>query len=269
MGVINVTPDSFSDGGRFAHAAAAADAGAAMVDAGASVVDIGGESTRPGASPVSATEEIDRVLPVVEALRKVDAVLSVDTSKAAVAAAAIRSGAGMVNDVRAARGEGMLDVIARSRVAVCLMHMRGQPRTMQRAPTYTDVVREVASFLAARVAACRAVGVGDRSMLLDPGIGFGKTVAHNLVLLRNLAALSPEGLPILVGMSRKSTLGHLTGKSTDGRLAGSIAAAVLAVMCGAAMVRAHDVGETVDALKIVGAVAGVAEVAEEAAPCPQ
>ena len=185
MGVINVTPDSFSDGGRFAHAAAAADAGAAMVDAGASVVDIGGESTRPGASPVSAAEEIDRVLPVVEALRNVGAVLSIDTGKAAVAAAAIRSGAGMVNDVRAARGEGMLDVIARSRVAVCLMHMRGQPRTMQRAPTYTDVVREVASFLAARVAACRAAGVGDRSMLLDPGIGFGKTVAHNLVLLRN------------------------------------------------------------------------------------
>lgn len=255
MGVINMTPDSFSDGGRFRSVGAAVEAAGRMVDAGAAVIDIGGESTRPGASAVSAAAEIDRVLPVVEGVRGFDTVVSVDTSKASVAEAAIAAGAGMVNDVRAARGPGMLEVLARSRVAVCLMHMRGEPRTMQRRPEYADVVGEVALFLAERAAACRAAGVERARLLLDPGIGFGKTVWHNLDLLRNLPVLSGDGLPILVGVSRKSTIGHVTKKPPEGRLAGSIGAAVYAVMHGAAMVRVHDVAETVDALRVVRAIA--------------
>ena len=254
MGVINMTPDSFSDGGRFRSVGAAVEAAGRMVDAGAAVIDIGGESTRPGASAVSAAEEIDRVLPVVEGVRGFDTVVSVDTSKASVAEAAIAAGAGMVNDVRAARGPGMLEVLARSRVAVCLMHMRGEPRTMQRRPEYADVVGEVALFLAERAAACRAAGVERARLLLDPGIGFGKTVWHNLDLLRNLPALSGDGLPILVGVSRKSTIGHVTKKPPEGRLAGSIGAAVYAVMHGVAIVRVHDVEETVDALRVVRAI---------------
>ncbi|MYE10651.1 MAG: dihydropteroate synthase [Gammaproteobacteria bacterium] len=254
MGILNITPDSFSDGGRFPSVAAAVDAAGRMVEAGAAVIDIGGESTRPGASAVSAAEEIDRVLPVIEGVRPFDAVVSVDTSKAAVAEAAIAAGAGMVNDVLAARAPGMLEVLARSRVAVCLMHMRGEPRTMQVRPEYEDVVREVAAFLAERASACRAAGVARERLMLDPGIGFGKTVPHNLELLRNLPALSCDGLPILVGASRKNTIGQLTGKPPAGRLAGSIGAAVFAVTRGAAMVRVHDVEETVDALEVVRAI---------------
>ena len=254
MGIVNVTPDSFSDGGRFPTVESAVKAAGRMVDAGAAVIDIGGESTRPGASAVSSAEEIDRVLPVIEGVRGFDAVVSVDTSKATVAEAAIAAGAGMVNDVRAARGPGMLELLARSQVAVCLMHMRGEPRTMQSRPEYGDVVRDVAAFLAERAAACRAAGVARERLLLDPGIGFGKTVTHNLELLRNLPALSGDGLPILVGASRKSMIGRLTGRPPGGRLAGSIGAAVFAVLRGAAMVRVHDVEETVDALKVVRAI---------------
>ncbi len=254
MGVVNVTPDSFSDGGRFPTVDSAVAAAGRMVEAGAAVIDIGGESTRPGAAAVSSPEEIDRVLPVVEGVRGFDAVVSVDTSKATVAEAAIAAGAGMVNDVRAARAPGMLELLARSQVAVCLMHMRGEPRTMQARPEYEDVVRDVAAFLAERAAACRAAGIARERLLLDPGIGFGKTVTHNLELLRNLPALSGDGLPILVGASRKSMIGQLTGKPPGGRLAGSIGAAVFAVLSGAAMVRVHDVEETVDALAVVGAI---------------
>lgn len=254
MGIVNVTPDSFSDGGRFPTVASAVDAAGRMVEAGAAIIDIGGESTRPGASAVSAAEEIDRVLPVIEGVRRFDTVVSVDTSKARVAEAAIAAGAGMVNDIRAARGPGMLEVLARSGVAVCLMHMRGEPRTMQERPEYQDVVREVAAFLAERAAACRAAGIARERLLLDPGIGFGKTVAHNLELLRSLPAVSGDGLPILVGASRKSTIGRLTGRPPAGRLAGSIGAAVFAVTRGAAMVRVHDVEETVDALEVVRAI---------------
>ncbi len=254
MGVVNVTPDSFSDGGRFPTVESAVAAAGRMVEAGAAVIDIGGESTRPGASAVSSAEEIDRVLPVIEGVRGVDAVVSVDTSKATVAEAAIAAGAGMVNDVRAARAPGMLELLARSQVAVCLMHMRGEPRTMQARPEYEDVVRDVAAFLAERAAACRAAGIARERLVLDPGIGFGKTVTHNLELLRSLPALSGDGLPILVGASRKSTIGQLTGKPPGGRLAGSIGAAVFAVLRGAAMVRVHDVEETVDALEVVGAI---------------
>ena len=253
MGVINATPDSFFDHSRFTGADAAADVAAAMVDAGADIVDIGGESTRPGANPVSDAEEIDRTVPIIERVRKLDAVISIDTYKAGVAAAAIRAGAGLVNDVRAARGDGMLELLAGSDVGICLMHMRGEPRTMQEQPVYADVVKEVGEFLRQRAAACRQAGVDQARLLVDPGFGFGKTVSHNLALLANLRALSSIRLPILVGLSRKSTLGELTGKAVTDRLPASIAAAVLAAVNGAAVLRVHDVGETVDALKVVEA----------------
>ncbi len=253
MGVINATPDSFFDHSRFVGADAALDTAAAMVEAGANIVDIGGESTRPGAKPVSTAEEIDRTVPIIERVRELDAVISIDTCKAGVAAAAIRAGAECVNDVRAARGEGMLELLAASDVGVCLMHMRGEPRTMQERPLYADVVDEVREFLGQRAAACREAGVDAARLLVDPGFGFGKTAAHNLALLANLRALSSIGLPILVGLSRKSTLGQLTGKTVADRLPASIAAAVLAVVNGAAVLRVHDVGETVDALKVVEA----------------
>ena len=253
MGVINATPDSFFDHSRFVGADAALDIAAAMVDAGADIVDIGGESTRPGANWVSEAEEIDRTVPIIERARELDAVISIDTYKAGVAAAAIRAGAEFVNDVRAARSDGMIELLAATDVGVCLMHMRGEPRTMQERPFYADVVKEVGEFLGQRAAACREAGVDAARLLVDPGFGFGKTVSHNLALLANLRALSSIGLPILMGLSRKSTLGQLTGKIVDDRLPASIAAAVLAVVNGAAVLRVHDVGETVDALKVVEA----------------
>ena len=253
MGVINATPDSFFDHSRFVGADAALDTAAAMVDAGADIVDIGGESTRPGANWVSEAEEIDRTVPIIERARELDAVISIDTYKAGVAAAAIRAGAEFVNDVRAARSDGMIELLAATDVGVCLMHMRGEPRTMQERPFYADVVKEVGEFLGQRAVACREAGVDAARLLVDPGFGFGKTVSHNLALLANLRALSSIGLPILMGLSRKSTLGQLTGKIVDDRLPASIAAAVLAVVNGAAVLRVHDVGETVDALKVVEA----------------
>ena len=253
MGVINATPDSFYGHSRSTGTDAAVETAVAMVDAGADIVDIGGESTRPGANPVSEAEEIDRTVPIIERVRDLDAVISIDTYKAGVAAAAIRAGAGLVNDVRAARAAGMLDLLAASDVGVCLMHMRGEPRTMQERPVYADVVVEVREFLEERVAACLDAGIAAARLLVDPGFGFGKTVSHNLALLANLRALSSIELPILVGLSRKSTLGELTGKAVDARLPASIAAAVLAAVNGAAVLRVHDVGETVDALKVVDA----------------
>ncbi|MDE0452018.1 MAG: dihydropteroate synthase [Gammaproteobacteria bacterium] len=253
MGVINATPDSFFGGSRRIEVNAAADAAASMVDAGADIVDIGGESTRPGADPVSEAEEMDRTVPIIERVCELDAVVSIDTCKAGVAAAAIRAGAQFVNDVRAACGDGMLELLAGSDVGVCLMHMRGEPRTMQERPVYGDVVSEVREFLGQRVAACREAGVDTARLVVDPGFGFGKTVSHNLALLANLRALSSIGLPVLVGFSRKSTLGALTGKEVTDRLPASIAAAVLAAVDGASVLRVHDVGETVDALKVVEA----------------
>lgn len=253
MGVINTTPDSFFDGSRRVGVDAALDTAAAMVDAGADIVDIGGESTRPGSNPVSEAEEIDRTAPIIERARELDTVISIDTCKAGVAAAAMRAGAELVNDVRAARGEGMLELLAGSDVGVCLMHMRGEPRTMQDRPAYADVVGEVREFLDQRAAACREAGIDAARLLVDPGFGFGKTVSHNLTLLANLRALSSIGLPVLVGLSRKSTLGELTAKTVDARLPASIAAAVLAAVNGAAVIRVHDVEETVDALKVVEA----------------
>ena len=253
MGVINATPDSFYGDSRFSGTDAAVQTAVAMVDAGADIVDIGGESTRPGANPVSEAEEIDRTVPIIERIRDLDAVISIDTYKAGVAAAAIRAGAGLVNDVRAAREDGMLELLAATDVGICLMHMRGEPRTMQERPVYADVLVDVREFLEERVSACLEAGVDTARLLIDPGFGFGKTVSHNLALLANLRALSSIELPILVGLSRKSTLGELTGKAVDARLPASIAAAVLAAVNGAAVLRVHDVGETVDALKVVDA----------------
>jgi dihydropteroate synthase len=256
MGVVNVTPDSFSDGGRFFDCAAACAHARQMIDAGAAIIDIGGESTRPGAAPVALEEELRRVLPVIEALRGSDVILSIDTSKPEVMRAAARAGAGIINDVRALREPGALQSALESGCAVCLMHMQGEPRTMQLAPQYADVFAEVRAFLAARAAACRAAGIADARLVIDPGFGFGKTVEHNLTLLRRLSELARDGLPVLVGLSRKSMLGTLTQRAPGERTAGSVALAVVAALGGARIVRAHDVAPTVDALRVVAAVQG-------------
>ena len=255
MGVLNVTPDSFSDGGRFLSVEAAVEQGVRMAAEGAALIDVGGESTRPGAEPVSADEELRRVIPVIERLRAATAVIiCVDTSKAEVMRAASAAGAGLINDVRALREPGALAVAAASGCAVCLMHMQGEPRTMQLAPGYADVVAEVRGFLAARVASCVAAGLAAERLAVDPGFGFGKTLEHNLTLLRRLGELAADGLPVLVGLSRKSMLGTLTGRAAAERVYGSVALAVIAVLAGARIVRAHDVAATVEALKVAAAV---------------
>jgi dihydropteroate synthase len=254
MGVVNVTPDSFSDGGRFLPLEAAVAHGVRLAEEGAAIIDIGGESTRPGAAPVSVEEELQRVVPVVERLRAAtQVVISVDTSKPEVIRAAVAAGAGLVNDVRALAEPGALEAAAASGCAVCLMHMQGDPRTMQGAPSYVDVVKEVKAFLDERVRICRAAGVSLERIAVDPGFGFGKTLEHNLELLRRLRELH-DGLPMLVGLSRKSMVGALTGRSAEERVHGSVALAVIAAINGARIVRAHDVAATVDALKIVDAV---------------
>lgn len=256
MGILNVTPDSFSDGGRFASRDAALRRAGAMVAEGADLVDVGGESTRPGARPVSVQEELDRVVPVIEALAgDLPVPVSVDTSKPEVMRAAVAAGAALINDVAALRRPGALAAAAELGVPVCLMHMQGEPGTMQESPTYRDVVGEVAAFLAGRVSACEAAGMARDRLLIDPGFGFGKTLAHNLALLRGLPRLGALGLPVLVGLSRKSMIGALLGDvPVEGRLHGSVAAAVLAAERGAAIVRVHDVGPTVQALRILAAV---------------
>ena len=254
MGVLNVTPDSFSDGGRFLPVEAAVAHGVRLAEEGAAIIDIGGESTRPGAAPVSVDEELRRVVPVVERLRAVtQAVISVDTSKPEVIREAVAAGAGLINDVRALAEPGALEAAAASGCAVCLMHMQGDPRTMQRAPSYVDVVKEVKAFLDEHVQRCRAAGVSSDRIAVDPGFGFGKTLEHNLELLRRLRELHDE-LPVLVGLSRKSMVGTLTGRGAAERVHGSIALAVIAALNGARIVRAHDVAATVDALKMVAAV---------------
>jgi dihydropteroate synthase len=259
MGVLNVTPDSFSDGGRFLDAAAAVAHGVRMVEEGAGIIDIGGESTRPGADPVSTEEEIRRVVPVIEKLRaQTNAVISVDTSKPQVMRAAAEAGAGLLNDVRAFSEPHALETAAATQCALCVMHMQGDPRTMQLAPHYEDVVKEVKAFLDARVATCRAAGVPADRIAIDPGFGFGKTFEHNLELLRHLRNLGSEW-PIIVGLSRKSFVGRLTGRPPGERLHGSVALAMMAVLNGANIVRVHDVGPTIDALKTVVAVQGLGE----------
>ena len=256
MGVLNVTPDSFSDGGQYHEADAAVSHGLRMVEEGAAIIDVGGESTRPGADPVNAEEEIRRVVPVIEKLRaQTDAIISVDTSKPQVMRAAAAVGAGLINDVRALSEEGALEAAAATQCAVCLMHMQGDPRSMQLAPHYDDVVSEVKAFLEQRVSVCRAAGIAADRMVIDPGFGFGKTLEHNLQLLRHLRELGNE-IPIMVGLSRKSIVGRLTGRPSGERVYGSVALAVMAVINGARIVRVHDVGATVDALKTVVAVLG-------------
>jgi dihydropteroate synthase len=250
MGVVNVTPDSFSDGGRFFDASRALEHARRLAAEGADIVDVGGESTRPRAAPVSEQEELDRVLPIVERLVDDGAIVSIDTMKPGVMRAAIDAGASMVNDVRALREPGAIEAVSRNEVAVCLMHMQGLPRTMQDAPTYDDVVREVGDFLLARAEACEAAGIARDRIVIDPGFGFGKTVDHNLQLLRGLRDIARLGYPVLVGLSRKATIGQLTGRDVGERMAGSIAAALAAVQRGASIVRVHDVRETVDALRV-------------------
>jgi dihydropteroate synthase len=255
MGIVNVTPDSFSDGGRYAAADRAIAHGLELVSQGADILDVGGESTRPGAVPVSLEEELRRVLPVVEALAAQSGVpVSVDTYKPEVMRAALAAGASMINDVYALRQPGAVEAVASSHAAVCLMHMRGTPQTMQDDPQYHDVVAEVQEFLAARLAACEAAGISRDRIVVDPGFGFGKRSVHNLALLRDLGALQALGCPVLVGLSRKSVLGQVTGNAVDARLHASLAAAVLAAAKGARILRVHDVGATVDALKIFNAV---------------
>ena len=251
MGILNVTPDSFSDGGRFASRDAALRHAEAMLADGAEILDIGGESTRPGAADVSAGEELDRVIPVIEAMQNLsDVPVSIDTSKPAVMQQAVSAGAAMINDVRALGESGALAMAASLGVPVCLMHMRGHPRTMQHAPEYDDVTAEVRAFLAERRDAAVAAGVPQSRILLDPGFGFGKQHHHNVELLANLRQLTELGQLLLVGLSRKATLGALTGRDVGDRLAASVAAALIAVMQGVRLVRAHDVRETVDALTV-------------------
>jgi dihydropteroate synthase len=250
MGVLNVTPDSFSDGGRYTGRDAAVERALQMVEDGAAIIDIGGESTRPGAEPVGEQQELDRVVPVIEVLRqRSDVVISIDTMKPAVMRAACAAGAELVNDVNALRAPGAIAAVRDARAAVCLMHMQGEPRSMQQAPGYDDVVREVGEFLAARFAACVAGGISAGAIVLDPGIGFGKSLEHNLSLLANLQAWPDLHRPLLVGVSRKSMFGGLLGRPPEQRLAGGLAVAAVAVWQGAAIVRAHDVAASADAVR--------------------
>jgi dihydropteroate synthase len=255
MGILNVTPDSFSDGGRFLRHEQAVEQALSMVAQGAAIIDIGGESTRPGAADVSLEEELARVIPLIEALRpELPVPISVDTSKPEVMRAAAAAGAGMINDVCALRRDGALAAAAQSRLPVCLMHMQGEPRTMQAEPHYEDVVAEVEAFLRGRITACEAAGIPRERLLLDPGFGFGKTLAHNLSLLKHLQSFHQLGAPLLVGMSRKSMIGQVLDAPLDARLYGSVAAATMAALQGAQIIRVHDVQATVDALKMVAAV---------------
>lgn len=258
MGVLNLTPDSFSDGGRF-HDGSRLDVGSVraeaerMLAAGADILDIGGESTRPGAEDVSEVDELERVIPVLKSLLELDTIVSVDTRKPAVARAVLAAGCHMINDVSGLTTSAMLEVMGGSDAAICIMHMQGQPGDMQSDPTYSDVVGEVRGFLGEQLKSARAAGITDERICLDPGFGFGKTLEHNLALLASLAELRVDGLPLLVGLSRKRMIGTLTGADVDERLAGSVAAAVLAAERGANIVRVHDVAESVQALRILEA----------------
>jgi dihydropteroate synthase len=256
MGIVNVTPDSFSDGGHHASSAAAVSHARQLIADGADILDIGGESTRPGAATVSAQEELDRVLPVMAGLRDISVPISIDTYKPEVMRAALAAGASMVNDINALQEDGALEAVAASGAAVCLMHKQGTPKNMQQQPQYQDVIAEVSTFLRERISAAEAAGIGRDRIVVDPGFGFGKTLAHNLDLLRELETFCALGVPVLAGLSRKSMLGALTGRDVGERMAASVAAALLAVQRGAAIVRVHDVREMVDALKIWNAVNG-------------
>jgi len=255
MGVLNVTPDSFSDGGCFSRVDSALARARQMVADGAALIDVGGESTRPGATPVPLQEELDRVCPVVEAIaRELDVIVSVDTSAPEVMRRTVSLGAGLINDVRALQRPGAVEVVAETEVPVCIMHIQGEPDHMQDNPHYRNVRREVSAFLSERLRVIEAAGVQRERVILDPGFGFGKTARHNFELLNALEQLQQLGHPLLVGMSRKSMLGHVTGRDVGERLSASIAAATIAALNGASIIRAHDVRETVDAVKVVAAV---------------
>jgi dihydropteroate synthase len=254
MGIVNVTPDSFSDGGKHLQYDAALAHAQQLIAEGADILDIGGESTRPGATPVGIQQEMDRVLPIIEELRDATVPISIDTFKPEVMLAAIAAGAQMVNDINALQDVVAMNAVAASHAAVCLMHKQGNPQTMQKQPVYQNVVAEVGSFLSERVAAAEAAGIQRDRIVIDPGFGFGKTLAHNLALLQRLNELTKLGVPVLAGLSRKSMLGALTGQDVAHRLPASVAAALIAVQRGANIVRVHDVRATADALKIWNAV---------------
>ncbi|HHC71269.1 MAG TPA: dihydropteroate synthase [Thiotrichales bacterium] len=252
MGILNVTPDSFSDGGRYGDLGRAVVRAWEMVEEGAAIIDVGGESTRPGADPVEEEEELRRVIPVIERLvsEEIPVPLSIDTSKPAVMRAAASAGAGMINDVRALREPGALEAAAESGLPVCLMHMQGEPRSMQQAPVYEHVVAEVTAFLRERISVCISAGIPPERLVVDPGFGFGKTLRHNLTLLAHLDTFQVLGMPLLVGISRKRMLGELTGREMEDRMPAGLAAHLLAVERGARIVRTHDVAPTLDALKV-------------------
>ena len=260
MGILNTTPDSFSDGGSYYEENSLSlnlvlRRAEQMLEEGAKIIDVGGESTRPGAASVSEQQELDRVIPVVEALvDKLGALVSVDTSTASVITESAKKGAGLINDVRALQREGALVAAAATGLPVCLMHMQGEPNSMQKNPQYSDVIADVSDFLQRRASACRAQGIPSERIILDPGFGFGKTLAHNLALLKRLPELSELGYPLLVGMSRKSMVAQLLDRPVDERLVGSLALAMLAAERGAAIIRVHDVAATVDVLKVLAAV---------------
>jgi len=255
MGILNVTPDSFIDGGRYLTLAPAVSQARLMIEQGADIIDVGGESTRPGATPVSVDEELARVIPVIEAIRaESDVPISIDTSSPEVMQAAAQAGADMINDVRALQRDGALTMAAGLGLPVCLMHMQGRPENMQQNPTYDNVVTDISEFFVERIRQCLAAGMPLSGIVLDPGFGFGKTIAHNLQLVNRLAEFSHLGCPLLVGLSRKSTIGKILGSVTTERLQGSVAAAVLAFINGASIVRVHDVEPTVQALRVVNAI---------------
>ena len=256
MGILNVTPDSFFDGGRYVDRERALAHARQMRDDGADLIDIGGESSRPGASPVAESEELGRVLPLLETLAAEEIAIAVDTRKPAVMRAVAAAGAAMINDIGALTAPGAIEACARGDVGVCLMHMQREPQTMQAAPVYGDVVADVCAFLVARAGACVAAGIARERVAIDPGFGFGKTLAHNLMLLRSLGTFAATGYPVVAGLSRKASLGEITGRNVDLRMPASLAAALYAVASGAAIVRVHDVRETVDALKVWRAAAG-------------
>lgn len=252
MGILNVTPDSFSDGGKYTKLDNALRQVEQMIEDGASIIDIGGESTRPGAADVLLADELERTIPVVKAIKqRFDVCVSIDTSKAQVMAEALDCGVDLINDVRALQNEGCLDVVAKSNVPVCLMHMQGQPRTMQSAPQYTDLLADITDFFQQRISVCQQAGIEKERLILDPGFGFGKTLEQNYQLLAQLEYFKTLGLPILSGTSRKSMIGNLLNRPPEERLAGSVTTAVIAIQNGASIIRVHDVKETMDALKIL------------------
>lgn len=267
MGVLNVTPDSFSDGGQFVSHTSALDQAMRLEQEGASIIDVGGESTRPGAKPVGLEDELERVIRVIEAIRaRTDCAISIDTSKPQVMEQALKAGANLINDVNALKSDGAVAVVAAHNVPVVLMHMQGEPRSMQQAPEYGDVVSEISEFLLERVRSCVSGGIAREHILLDPGFGFGKALAHNVAVLACLPKIVALGHPVLAGLSRKSMLGQITGRQDPKqRMAASIAAALLAAQAGSAIVRVHDVGETVDAIKVWQAVRDQARKPTQAA----